>query len=592
MSKLDYQAVATDTDTNTPSELRRKHRIWRKFPWIGILCLATAFFCGVAALVIGIVSDGRFAEDWAVNGTLVQLSVVFSILVTVANALLGFAFAEGAVITWWVKASRGTTLRELHTSYEQGSGFLRTLFTLPAVSRLTVASFGMLLLLTDGPFFQRASTIHAQAVFASAELNVSVPPFPLQFGATGVIPDHGSDYAPDLYTPSFAQILQQYKTRQPIQLNETGCKGTCSTEITGPGWDVSCSDRATPYKLMSVDDNQEFSTLSRQNASDQYHGPAPIQTMFDTSIVYNYTYVDLNVTRCFNESCWRLQGYSHTIQIGAMFKTNPGLEGTLAWRNCTLSEALVRYPVQLENNTLTIQPRNREVNRTEHLIYRYQEGEGQSNKPSTNGGLWLALNTQFATSAYLTRVGGWFRLTNANPNANEYLRVVNSSGTNMASEFIWWDDPVDDAIFALDQITLRTAIAQAGKPSPFYSDAVHATTQRSGGDISVVYPNVTLMDQTLSQPATARTSTSRLVYRTNYGWLSGGFAVVALACLAILPTFYGWWTVEAKLTMNPLEIAKAFDAPPLRQLDALNGDHANMKLQLRSGTFHQDVERR
>ena len=58
-----------------------------------------------------------------------------------------------------------------------------------------------------------------------------------------------------------------------------------------------------------------------------------------------------------------------------------------------------------------------------------------------------------------------------------------------------------------------------------------------------------------------------VVYQTHAGWLAGGFAVVALSCLAILPSYWGWWLLGRLVTTSPLDVAMAFDAPLLRDAD-------------------------
>jgi hypothetical protein len=51
--------------------------------------------------------------------------------------------------------------------------------------------------------------------------------------------------------------------------------------------------------------------------------------------------------------------------------------------------------------------------------------------------------------------------------------------------------------------------------------------------------------------------------------------LIALACLAILPTYRGWWLLGRLVSLSPLEIAKAFDAPMLRGIDA-NGTSSEL----------------
>jgi hypothetical protein len=55
------------------------------------------------------------------------------------------------------------------------------------------------------------------------------------------------------------------------------------------------------------------------------------------------------------------------------------------------------------------------------------------------------------------------------------------------------------------------------------------------------------------------------IYRSHLQWLAAALLITALACIAIELTFKGWWNLGRRVGMSPLEVAKVFDAPLLRQ---------------------------
>jgi hypothetical protein len=65
------------------------------------------------------------------------------------------------------------------------------------------------------------------------------------------------------------------------------------------------------------------------------------------------------------------------------------------------------------------------------------------------------------------------------------------------------------------------------------------------------------------------------VYVVRYGWLMAAFTLVALACLAILLTYWRWWLLGRPVSLSPLETARAFDAHLLRKVDA-NGTSSEL----------------
>lgn len=54
-------------------------------------------------------------------------------------------------------------------------------------------------------------------------------------------------------------------------------------------------------------------------------------------------------------------------------------------------------------------------------------------------------------------------------------------------------------------------------------------------------------------------SRSILVYKSDFKFLGLGLMVTFIGLICILPTFIGWWGLGRRVSMNPLEIAKAFD---------------------------------
>lgn len=174
---------------------------WKRIPWDGLLALALGFGCGIAALSIVLISRGKTLDYWHVAGYQVQPTVILSVIITVANMLLTYAFSTGLTIFWWTSFLRKTTLRDLHSIYQSGTGFLTIFSHIPALNSATVASFFMLILLMDGPLFQRAISITSVTQTPLKDLEVPISPSPLMVGSTGIMPDHTSSVDAQLYHP-------------------------------------------------------------------------------------------------------------------------------------------------------------------------------------------------------------------------------------------------------------------------------------------------------------------------------------------------------------------------------------------------------
>lgn len=285
-------------------------------------------------------------------------------------------------------------------------------------------------------------------------------------------------------------------------------------------------------------------------------------------------------------------GVQHQIGISTMYKSTPGTNGTMQWRNCTLREALVRYPIHIINTTVTLRDMDPLENRTDQLIRRGYESAGMSSMfshslctirylqhvqpadeptdtPSTLGGLARALQAQYTANASMSWIGGWSTVRVADTVSSLYLRTPNISA--MTTNDITWADPIDDAIAMLQELTLRTAITTTSQTPELSGYSAPIAAYLTATQPEVISPNLTAINRTLTQDATARMTHPETVYRAHSDWLGGGFAVIVLACISIIPTYRGWWNLPRNVSMSPLEVARAFDAPLLRSSDP-NGE--------------------
>lgn len=57
------------------------------------------------------------------------------------------------------------------------------------------------------------------------------------------------------------------------------------------------------------------------------------------------------------------------------------------------------------------------------------------------------------------------------------------------------------------------------------------------------------------------------IYQSNYKLMAAAVVINFLGLVSILPVYYGWWELGRKTSLSPLETAKAFGAPLLRDVD-------------------------
>jgi hypothetical protein len=123
--------------------------------------------------------------------------------------------------------------------------------------------------------------------------------------------------------------------------------------------------------------------------------------------------------------------------------------------------------------------------------------------------------------------------------SNQYLKA-SPDGSYPSAVNMSWHDPMDDMINIMREIAFRTAL--------------HAAAD-----------NRTLANSTQTVPFSG--AENQTIYVTDYRFLILGVAISLLGILAVVPTFWGCWEDGREVSMSPLEVAKAFDAPLLSSAD-------------------------
>ena len=388
--------------------------------------------------------------------------------------------------------------------------------------------------------------------------------------------DHDLENNPSLMEPGFSGLLQAYNNRQPIEIPGFACKGQCEFDIVAPGFDVRCGNWTSPYRLMTA---EEYERKARANESVN-DTPRDLQTMFWSKITYDANNLwptlneyqggpSLKVTDRDNYTFTPPVFFQNSLVFSSMWKSTPTVEGQLKWRYCVMQEAVQRYPVIVMNSTVKIQPRDLNKNLTEYWVLREEETSAQGDWMCTIGGLWLAIRNAFAGSAQVRQTGLIYSIITNTSSPLPYIHAPEAWMMNQAD--VQWKDPIDDMINMLQELSLRTAIHNTYRMP---SVAAMAKTHQPGPKhLTWTNPNiisparVAHVNRTLTQNVSVYMTIDETVYVSHRGWMLGAFAAMALAFFGILPLFASWAELGRDVSLNPIETARAFDAPLLRDSD-------------------------
>ena len=163
------------------------------------------------------------------------------------------------------------------------------------------------------------------------------------------------------------------------------------------------------------------------------------------------------------------------------------------------------------------------------------EGEGPA--LTVMGGFQYAAAYLFTAQANYTSSGAGSNYEVVGALANQFME---GDLTDRFSHTATWGDPTEYMINQMRQLAFRTSL-QAAKDNATASNAT----------------------QTIAYMG----SSTETVYETNFNLVAAAAALNLLAVLAIIPTYRGWWALGRRFTLSPLEIARAFDAPLLRDTE-------------------------
>lgn len=526
---------------------------FRQLPITGALALFVVLLCAGADAVILYKSDGQEVESWKISP-----AVLLATLSAVANTCLQFARSEGVIIAWWRKALHGGTLYDLNRYWESGDSVRAAAMPGRGFNLVALATITAQIVIIDGPLLQRAS--HVVVVPRSVMVNVTAPiAQELPYGYTGYA-DNPTDI---VMNETFSQIVNAYIKREKITTSFFGCSGNCSGIVKAAGLAVDCSENSTVWKTSNStgpDFSSDFLWIPQdyglfQGVYANGTNPWPAYPFIDFKLGY--------ITgRQAAPAYW---GSGTSAAHGPC-------NGTMTMKRCTMRSATLHYPITMVENTVSIIG-NSSSFFVDHIqpvgtVSKMIQGDINVMTFSTLGGVALAAQNMFNSVG----TGDGFKMSLKGSVASQYIdygvppadffTTQDSCATN-------WADPTSDIVDALNEIMFRTALVAADFPR--YSLLNGTTDEWWTSFYESAQPDVAAGDNGMPLPQllSMRQTSNVTIFRSNYSYLAAALAVMVLGVLVVIPTFHGFWELGRETSLNPLEIAKAFNA------DLLNSGGSN-----------------
>lgn len=528
--------------------------VGRSLPWRGVLALLGCLACIIAVAVVLARADDTEQADWTVSPT-----VVLSALLAITNMLARFAFSNGVRIAWWREAlgggsaggvARATTVGNLQACWSHADSVVSAVCAGRRFGLVALASIAVTLVAIDQPLLQRAVTVATSQRTSRVAVTAALAP-EIPWGYTGYQDGRGNEN--QLMTDPMIAVFNAYNSRESIVAAGafSGCRtgANCTGLVDAGGLAPNCTTttRNVTYwagntlNTSNVGQTESPFSITWDLGDSDGTGPPPIM-------------LDIVFSRSLNSS-----------QELLFLRTE---------HSCRLYSATLRYNMTITSaGTVSLLGGDDGVSSSASVVSRQptstlEDGDNSGDYSHwTLGGLYLAAKLLFTSNATFTWGGGiGIYLTLPDGPSYQFLNSVpsfnstrNSSDDNisLSSNQPSWDDPKDFVLSALDTMAFMLSLSAA----------------------SVNYRNT-------SAPPSPRTWDMEEerpvnVYRIGHGLLAGGVAATAVLILLVVPTFIGWWELGRPVSLDPVETAKAFDAPllrgpgsnaPIRDLVAIVGD--------------------
>ena len=479
---------------------------FRRLPWLAFLSIALAIIIAMLMVVIVVHSNNRPA-DWTV-----QPAVLLAIASTVANILIRFALSEGATVAWWVKSLKpNTQVNDLHRYWSFATSFKDALLSGKAFNLVALAGILVTITPINGPLLQRASSVTTAVSTKGVSLTVPIAKeYP--FGFTGTIT--GRTHSPSFVTSNFSAVVRNLANGVSVNVTSSGCGGHCSGKLQAAGYDIECVNSLQSFNLSEAGAILPDGSVNTAITNGTY--------VFST----NFTY---------DEGALAPGGSGFPLNFTALYKAGKACDGDLNLTQCTLRPAIMEYNVVLNNDTISLDPgfSYQDDRVVEYTSPQYNTAQG----PTTHGGMMLALNGLFSSSGHLRFTGAvGYELVTTGAAAIDYSTSVLD---NIYSCPIAWGNPSHDMLGTARTLAFRTALAAANSSNATDTQTIDAVQE----DVLVVYVS-------------------------HYLYLGLALFFTLLSTVAVMPIFIGWWRLGRSVSLSPIEVAKAFDAPALGSSDS------------------------
>lgn len=551
--KQEYDVEAREVDYDDGIDWKPGYK--HQFPWIGFAGLVTIIVATAMAIAILGLSNKELVTEWPFKRYPVQPNVLLNIANQVQNLGLITLIGQGLAIAWWRKALRGSSLRTLHRNHAYSYSFFAIVTSGKHFNLIALAALMTKFAVVDSTLFQKATkTVVTQKVNYT---NATVTGWIEQEWApnTGGIPgDEGTIKTVD---SAWADVVDAYNGKVANGKVHDLLKGKasffdcpyrqeCHGKIRALGFAFSCN---------TTTEDIDYGALRKPELTGTTQSWPLWDVRFETewstpdkpyaNVRFDMLYVDSHAGSS-NESC----------------------PGTLTKRSCGIRPAIVENPVtvmmpseqELDGGNIVTHIKFFDDNKNWTLgapldseqidgvkVVKYVDLDESFGNVSTVSAMTYVFNNLYNSNANLTFTTGW-DLHSQGSQAQTIFYAEKDDGDH---EKCWYniqkpgrDDPAIEILRKINTFGFVAGLYLNGAP----------TLDRK------------VREQNNMAHQIIETAVTGIVeqYQTSFAYVGGAIAATLITVLLVLPVYWGFWELGRKVTLGPLEISHAFNAPIIR----------------------------
>lgn len=547
--------VTAETSSQQDTTPTRNYR--KNAPVLGFVGLGGVLLAAALSTVVLIFSNGKRKEQW-----LVAPNIILSGLNSFASIMLAIAVAQGASISWWRRAMNGSTVKDLHRSWGFSSSIKTVVCNLGSFNVIALAALATKLAIVDSLLLQKAFSTTGVGWYETVNTVIGVSP--KVFPTTGILE---GDQTVQL-TEHFKEVVMEWLVGSGDLYfdgevaNFRKCNGICAGPMEMLGFEMTCSDfseSTVEYSMSNSSDpsNRAFYTTWGMTL------PGSEQDYSAIDLDYGYT---TTVSSEDSETC-------QAVFRERTCKFRPALVDCTFYfidvqdfgvADAVTHNGLWLYPDPVFESNYTMN----DISYTQSSKQSYmcsvvrtlpqQDGLDVTDGNSTVGGLQFALAGHLSSSFvmdYSNTTGTW---TVKQEGMIPLIETVTTPSKAGGCDFTFYD-PMDYIAARTNQLTFALSM-RAFEDFVDNSD-IDIYDNFKVGDKVTFYDSDAIGEMELLNDSFRTYST--IQYQTNFYFLAGGLISMAVVIACVLPSFWGYWEIDATPTLGPFEIATAFRTPGL-----------------------------